>query len=161
MKKSGKLQRRNTGEFVRVKMRKSAATMKGPAKGGIEGVNAVCRKATGRIDYPSKIKFSGDYTITIYYSPEDLCYVANVLEFEGNCMAHGDTFEEALTEVRIAMKGWLKAARKSNIKIPEPISERDYSGKLVLRIPPGKHRQLAIDAKREGVSLNRLISQKL
>lgn len=45
--------------------------------------------------------------------------------------------------------------------VPEPISERQYSGKFQVRIPPERHRQLAIQAAEAGVSLNRLISDRL
>lgn len=102
-----------------------------------------------------------EYSISICYSSEDFCYVADVLEFDGHCMAHGDTYEEALKEIKVAIKGWLKAAKKSGIEIPVPFSRRKYSGKLTLRLTPTKHRQLEIAATQEGTSLNRYIAQKL
>ena len=46
-------------------------------------------------------------------------------------------------------------------KIPEPIAEKIYSGKLPVRIPPSLHRKLALEAAEENVSLNRYMSQKL
>jgi predicted HicB family RNase H-like nuclease len=45
--------------------------------------------------------------------------------------------------------------------IPEPLAEKQYSGKFQVRIPPQQHRMLAIRAAEEGVSLNRYISAKL
>jgi predicted HicB family RNase H-like nuclease len=45
--------------------------------------------------------------------------------------------------------------------IPEAISEKKYSGKFQIRIPPHQHRLLAIKAAEEGVSLNRYISSRL
>ena len=102
-----------------------------------------------------------EYSISIYYSPEDKCYVADVLEFDGHCMAHGDTREEALREINIAIKGWLKTDRQSKIEIPVPFSRRKYSGKLTLRLTPAKHRQLEMAARQQGTSLNRYIAQKI
>lgn len=102
-----------------------------------------------------------EYSISIYYSHEDNCYVADVLEFDGHCMAHGDTREEALKEIKIAISGWLKTAKKSKIEIPVPFSRRKYSGKLTLRITPGMHRKIEMAAKQAGTSLNRYIAQKL
>ena len=45
--------------------------------------------------------------------------------------------------------------------VPDPISKREYSGKFMVRIPPEQHRELAIQAAEQGVSLNRLVSSKL
>ena len=45
--------------------------------------------------------------------------------------------------------------------IPEPISEKNYSGKFQVRITPELHRRLAIEAAEENVSLNRYVSYKL
>ena len=46
-------------------------------------------------------------------------------------------------------------------KEPEPIADRTYSGKFVVRIPPEAHRVLAVEAAEQGVSLNRLASARL
>ena len=45
--------------------------------------------------------------------------------------------------------------------VPEPLSEKRYSGEFRVRIPPALHRQLALMAAEQGVSLNRLASAKL
>jgi len=44
---------------------------------------------------------------------------------------------------------------------PLPISQRKFSGKFIVRVPPEIHRKLAIEAEEEGISLNRLVSAKL
>ena len=44
---------------------------------------------------------------------------------------------------------------------PEPIADRSYSGKFIVRVPSEVHRALAIRAAEEGVSLNRLVSARL
>ena len=45
--------------------------------------------------------------------------------------------------------------------VPEPLSLREFKGKIALRVPPEQHRELAMEAAEQGVSLNRLISKKL
>ena len=45
--------------------------------------------------------------------------------------------------------------------VPEPIANRNYSGKFMVRLPPESHRALAIQAAEQGVSLNRLVSALL
>ena len=44
---------------------------------------------------------------------------------------------------------------------PEPLSSKRFSGKFMVRIPPELHRKLALEAQEEGISLNRLASDKL
>ena len=44
---------------------------------------------------------------------------------------------------------------------PEPMADKAYSGKFLVRVPPETHRALAIRAAEEGVSLNRLVSARL
>lgn len=39
--------------------------------------------------------------------------------------------------------------------------DRPFSGRLMVRLPPHLHRRLYVDAKREGKSLNQLISERL
>ena len=41
---------------------------------------------------------------------------------------------------------------------PEPIADRHFSGKFLVRLTPETHRALALRAAEEGVSLNRLVS---
>ena len=44
--------------------------------------------------------------------------------------------------------------------VPELISQRRYSGKFMVRVPPEVHRKLAIEAAEEDISLNRLVSNR-
>lgn len=44
---------------------------------------------------------------------------------------------------------------------PAPISNKSFSGKFVVRIPPEVHRALVIKAAEKGIILNRLVSAKL
>ena len=45
--------------------------------------------------------------------------------------------------------------------IPEPLSERTYSGRFVVRVPAEVHRRLVREAAEQHVSLNRLVSDRL
>jgi predicted HicB family RNase H-like nuclease len=45
--------------------------------------------------------------------------------------------------------------------VPEPIADRTYSGKFMVRVPPDTHRALAIKAAEVGASINRIVSEKL
>ena len=59
------------------------------------------------------------YSIEIFYSDEDQGYVALAPELPG-CSAFGETEEEALREIKIAIDLWLEAAEKEGREIPQP-----------------------------------------
>ena len=59
------------------------------------------------------------YEIILYWSAEDRVFIAEVPELPG-CMAHGDTQEDALANVKEAMRLWLDTAREFGDPIPEP-----------------------------------------
>jgi len=71
------------------------------------------------------------------------------------------TPEKALSGIRAVVADVVKDLRASGELVPDTIAERRYSGELRVRIPPLVHRQLALQAAEEGVSLNRLASAKL
>jgi len=60
-----------------------------------------------------------DYHINIFYSAEDEAYIADIPDLK-YCSAHGETPEEALTEVLIAKQAWLEAAHENERSIPQP-----------------------------------------
>ena len=63
------------------------------------------------------------YEIIIYWSNEDGIFVAEVPELPG-CMAHGDTEESALQNIKEAMQLWIDTAREFGDPIPEPKGRR-------------------------------------
>ncbi len=63
------------------------------------------------------------YEIILYWSSVDAVFIAEAPELPG-CMAHGDTQESALANVKEAMRLWLETAREFGDSIPEPKGER-------------------------------------
>lgn len=59
----------------------------------------------------------------IYWSQDDNGFIAEVPELVG-CMAHGDSHESALANVRAAMDAWIETAREFGHPIPEPRGHR-------------------------------------
>ena len=70
------------------------------------------------------------------------------------CLSLGETVEEAYRNAEDAKHEWLMAAIEEGLPIPEPDAIENYSGQFKLRIPRSLHRQLALQSKREGVSMN-------
>jgi predicted RNase H-like HicB family nuclease len=87
-------------------------------------------------------------------------YLAVVKEFDG-CMSHGDTYGEAFENIQEAMKGWIETKLENGFTVPDPADETLYSGKFVLRIPKTLHAHLALEAEKEGVSLNQYALYRL
>jgi len=65
---------------------------------------------------------AGKYDIEIFYSQEDEGYIAMVPELPG-CSAFGETEEEALKEVNVAIDLWLEIAEKAGREIPKPLGK--------------------------------------
>lgn len=63
------------------------------------------------------------YEIIIYWSEEDNAYIAEVPELPG-CMAHGESHESAVKNVKDAIQLWIKTAKKFNDFIPKPKGRR-------------------------------------
>ena len=59
------------------------------------------------------------YTIIVFWSEADAAWVADVPDLK-SCSAFGNSPEEAVAEVRIAMDAWLEVARDAGLPLPEP-----------------------------------------
>ncbi|MSP21562.1 MAG: type II toxin-antitoxin system HicB family antitoxin [Dehalococcoidia bacterium] len=60
-----------------------------------------------------------DYHINIFYSEEDVAYVADIPDLKF-CSAFGETPEQALTELRVARDAWIEVARAAGKSVPRP-----------------------------------------
>ena len=66
------------------------------------------------------------YEIILYWSAEDSAFIAEVPELPG-CMAHGDTQECALANIKEAMHLWVDTAREFGDPVPEPRGRLMYA----------------------------------
>ena len=87
-------------------------------------------------------------------------YFTTVQELDG-CMSDGATLKEAYENIREAMMGWIETKLEAGYTIPMPNDAGKYSGRFVVRLPKSLHRRLAVEAEREGVSLNQYSLYKL
>ncbi len=100
------------------------------------------------------------YTYRITWSPEDGEHVALCAEFPSLSWL-APTPSKALAGIRRLVANVLADMRANGEKPPEPLAVRTYSGKFVVRVTPETHRDLALQAAEEGVSLNRLVNARL
>jgi len=100
------------------------------------------------------------YTYRVTWSQEDNQCVGLCAEFPSLSWLAA-TPEKALRGIRKIVAEVVEDMQASDESVPEPISQRRYSGKFVVRVPPDVHRRLALEASEEDISLNRLVSAKL
>jgi hypothetical protein len=100
------------------------------------------------------------YTYRVTWSAEDGEHVATVAEFPSLSWL-APTPVEALTGLADLVRDVLADLAASGETAPEPLSERSYSGRFVVRVPAEVHRRLAREAAEQHVSLNRLVSDRL
>lgn len=100
------------------------------------------------------------YSYKLTWSVEDREFAGLCAEFPSLSYLHEDR-SAALEGITNLVKAIVADMEANDEKVPEPIAEKNYSGKLQIRIPPSLHRRLAMEAAEENVSLNRYMSQKL
>jgi antitoxin HicB len=87
-------------------------------------------------------------------------FTAMITEFPG-CIAQGDSPSEAYKLLEETAESWLEGAMESGMPIPEPVTEQEYSGRIVLRMPRSTHRRAVNAALQDGVSLNTFLVNAL
>ena len=100
------------------------------------------------------------YTYRITWSPEDEEFVGLCAEFPSLSWL-SDSQEGAFSGIRELVSDCVVDMKSNNERVPEPMADRAYSGKFMVRVPPETHRALALQAAEAGVSLNRLVSARL
>jgi predicted HicB family RNase H-like nuclease len=100
------------------------------------------------------------YTYRVMWSEEDQEHVGLCAEFPSLSWLAASQ-REALHGITKLVADVLKDMARGKEPLPAPLSLREFKGKIALRVPPEQHRELAMEAAEQGVSLNRLISKKL
>ncbi len=59
------------------------------------------------------------YEVIIYWSLEDQAFIAEVPELPG-CASDGKTYQQALANVEIVIRGWIETAKELGRAIPAP-----------------------------------------
>ena len=70
------------------------------------------------------------------------------------CFSCGETIDGAIANAQDAKKAWLEAAIEEGILINEPDDLESYSGQFKLRLPKSLHKELVLNSKKEGISMN-------
>ena len=100
------------------------------------------------------------YRYAIEWCALDGEFVATVTEFPSLSWL-AMTQIEALRGVEALVKSVIDDMIESGEGVPEPLSERKFSGRVVVRVDPSVHRKLVTDALRHGTSLNKYAAELL
>lgn len=106
------------------------------------------------------MKVSNQYLKIVEWSEEDQCYV-------GTCPGlmlggiHGDDEAKVYKELCQAVEEWIEIYQEDREALPASTAGKNYSGKFVVRVGRDLHKALAIDALRQGESLNAYCVNKL
>lgn len=100
------------------------------------------------------------YSYRVIWSTEDEEFVGLCAEYPSLSYLDEDRLA-ALNGITDLVKTVVTDMEANGEKVPEPISEKKYSGKFQVRITPERHRMLTIEAAEQNVSLNRYVSDKL
>ena len=108
----------------------------------------------------SKHTDTPNYALIVEWSDEDNAWIGRCPElFLGG--VHGPDRRKVYAELCDVVDEHIAISREDGTPLPEPVLSKKFSGKLVVRMDPELHRDLAIEALKESKSLNNLIVEKL
>ena len=100
------------------------------------------------------------YSYYVKWASDTQGYVGLCTEFP-DMVASALTQEGALYDILAMVNAHVSDMLNKGLTPPKPLSERAFSGKFVVRIPPYQHRKLVSQAESKGISLNALVNQLL
>jgi len=100
------------------------------------------------------------YTYRVAWSAQDGEHVATVVELPSLSWLAPSPLD-AFSGLAALVADVVADLEASGEPVPEPLVDRCYSGKFVVRVPPDLHRRLVTEAAEQKVSLNRLVSDRL
>jgi len=96
------------------------------------------------------------YRARIEYDPELDQFRGEILGINGGADFYGSSPTRLRAEFRKSLQVFLEVCKEQGIR---PV--KTYSGKFNLRIAPGLHREIALQAKSAGKSINQWVSEVL
>jgi predicted HicB family RNase H-like nuclease len=96
------------------------------------------------------------YAAHIEYSEEDGCFIGHIAGIRDIVGFHGSNVDELRAAFEEAVEDYIETCVKIG-KAPQ----RPYSGKVMLRISPELHADIALRAEVSGKSLNQWVAETL
>ena len=103
---------------------------------------------------------SDNYLKTIEWSDDDSCYIGTSSGlFIGGI--HGDNQQQLFQELCEVIEETIQLFEAEGKPLPAATTNRTYSGKISLRIPPELHKRISVRAAQTGESVNRFVQHRL
>jgi len=96
------------------------------------------------------------YAARIEYSDEDKCFVGHIAGIRDIIGFHGHSVNSLSAAFEEAVDDYLETCEQEDIP-----PQRPYSGKVMLRISPELHAEIAMKAQAQGKSLNQWAAEAL
>jgi predicted HicB family RNase H-like nuclease len=93
------------------------------------------------------------YAKFVEWSDEDQCFIGRCPELTLGGV-HGNDEAKVYAELCEVVEEWIELLHQDDLPLPDPLTEKSFSGKFVLRVEPAIHRRLAAKALAAGESLN-------
>jgi predicted HicB family RNase H-like nuclease len=106
------------------------------------------------------MKKADRYLKIVEWSEEDQCYIGRCPELMLGGV-HGKDEKKVFSELREVIEEWIAIYEEDGEQLPLGAAGKDYSGKFNLRLGKELHERLAIEALREGKSLNAYCTESL
>lgn len=100
------------------------------------------------------------YTYRVMWSAEDGEFVSTCVEFPSLSWLASSQLE-ALAGLKDLIAEAVADMEAQGEEVPQPYSERSYSGKFNLRVGESLHRRLAMEAAEEQLSINQYVVRRL
>lgn len=101
-----------------------------------------------------------EYTYRVFWDDSDKAHIATVAEFPGLSNADEDQLE-ALAGMRDLLEFVLKDMEEEGETPPVPLGQRQYSGRILLRMPKEVHRRISLEAAEQDISVNQLLVSRI
>ncbi|MEV4828302.1 type II toxin-antitoxin system HicB family antitoxin [Micromonospora sp. CA-248260] len=100
------------------------------------------------------------YSYRVTWSAQDSEFVATCAEFPSLSWLAPSQIE-ALQGLQDLLSEVVADLEQQGEEVPKPFADRSYSGKFNVRVGESLHRELAIHAAEDGMSLNQYVVRKL
>ena len=105
-------------------------------------------------------RLAKQYLKVVEWSDEDACYIGSAPPLVGQS-CHGSTETEVLKQLKVIVEEWVRILVEDGKPLPKAFTDREFSGKFVVRLSPGEHKRVALKAIARGESLNQYVADAL
>lgn len=100
------------------------------------------------------------YLRVVEWSEEDRCFVGSAPPLIGQS-CHGKSEASVIRQLNKIIEEWVETLLEDGQPLPGPLSERQFSGRFVVRISPELHRKATLKAMARNESLNQFVAEAI